>query len=209
MVEDFRGRTLRLFGLPLEESCEISVVNDKPWMAYNWYLGKGRSRIVFNQDFPMEIWGIPTAVAHETYPGHHTESAIKEHKLYIGEGRLEHSILLSNNPSSLISEGIAANALLAVASEAEIAATLVDCYARAGLPESDAGRALAFIEAFRQLKSVSDNQLLLLTSRSRARGLKSLTTEFANALSKGGRGPLLFASTRTPLAVLRLQLHTG
>ena len=140
LVEEFRSRTLRLFGLPPEESCEISVVNDKPWIAYNWYLGKGRSRIEFNNDFPMEMWNIPTAVAHETYPGHHTEFAIKENKLYLGEGRLEHSILLGNNPSSLISEGIAANALLAVASEAEMAATLADCYARAGLPESDAGQ---------------------------------------------------------------------
>jgi len=162
LVEEFRSRTLRLFGLPPEESCEISVVNDKPWIAYNWYLGEGRSHIEFNSDFPMEMWDIPTAVAHETYPGHHTEFAIKENKLYTGEGRLEHSILLSNNPSSLISEGIAANALLAVASEAEIAATLADCYARAGLPESDAGRALAFMGALRQLNRVSDNQLLLL-----------------------------------------------
>lgn len=162
LLEEFRSRTLRLFDLPPEESCEISVVNDKSWMAYNWYLGRGRSRIEFNQDFPMELWGIPTTVAHETYPGHHAEAASKEHKLYIGEGRLEHAILLSNNPSSLVSEGIAANALLAVASEGELAAILADCYARAGLPESDARRALAFIGAFNQLKSVSDNQLLLL-----------------------------------------------
>jgi hypothetical protein len=131
-------------------------------MAFNRYLGAGRSHIEFNQDFPMEMWDIPTAVAHETYPGHHAEFAIKENKLYVGEGRLEHSILLSNNPSSLISEGIAANALLAVASEAEIAATLIDCYERAGLPESDAVRAFAFVGAHHQLKSVSDNQLLLL-----------------------------------------------
>jgi hypothetical protein len=162
LVEDFRSRTLRLFGLPPEESCEISVVIDRPWMAYNWYLGGGKSRIEFNQDYPMEMWSIPTAVAHEAYPGHHTEYAIKENKLYIGEGRLEHSIVLDNTPSSLISEGIAANALLAVASEAEIAAMFIDCYARAGLSESDAERALAFVEAHRQLESVSDNQLLLL-----------------------------------------------
>ncbi len=162
LVEDFRGRTLRLFGLPPEESCEISLVSDRPWMAFNQYLGNGKSHIEFNQDFPMEIWEFPTAVAHETYPGHHAEFAIKEHKLYIGEGRLEHSILLSNNPSSLISEGIAANALPAVASEAEIAAIFIDCYSRAGLSERDARRALAFVEARRQLESVSDNQLLLL-----------------------------------------------
>jgi hypothetical protein len=162
LVEDFRGRTLRLFGLPPEESCEISTVIDRPWRAYNWYLGEGKSRIEFNQDLPMEMWNIPTVVAHETYPGHHAEHAIKENKLYIGEGHLEHSIVLLNTPSSLISEGIAANALLAVASEAEIAATLIDCYERAGLPKSDAVRAMAFVEACRRLESVMDNQVLLL-----------------------------------------------
>jgi len=162
LIEDFRARTRRLFGLPPKERCEVSVVIDRPWMAYNRYLGNGKSRIEFNQDFPMEMWDIPTAVAHETYPGHHTEFAIKENKLYIGEGRLEHSIVLSNAPSSLISEGIAANALQAVASEAEIAATLIDCYERAGLPRSDAVRAIAFAEARRKLDSVADNQLLLL-----------------------------------------------
>jgi hypothetical protein len=162
LVEDFRSRTLRLFDLPPEERCEISTVTDRPWRAYNWYLGQGRSHIEFNQDLPMEMWNIPTVVAHETYPGHHAEYAIKENKLYIGEGRLEHSIVLLNTPSSLISEGIAQNALLAVASEAEIAATLIDCYARAGLPKSDAERALAFVEARRQLERVADNQVLLL-----------------------------------------------
>lgn len=162
LVEDFRSRTLRLFGLPPEDRCEISTVIDKPWRAYNWYLGEGKSRIEFNQDFPMEMWNIPMVVAHEAYPGHHAENAIKENKLYIGEGRLEHSIILSNTPSSLIAEGIAQNALLAVASEAEIAGTFIDCYERAGLPRSDAVRAMAFVEACRQLESVTDNQVLLL-----------------------------------------------
>jgi hypothetical protein len=162
LVEDFRSRTLRLFGLPPGESCEISTVMDRPWRAYNWYLGERKSRIEFNLDFPMEMWEIPTAVAHETYPGHHAEHAIKENKLYNGEGRIEHSIILNNNPSSLISEGIAKNALLAVASEAEIAAILIDVYARAGLSKRDAVRAMGFGKAYRQLDSVADNQILLL-----------------------------------------------
>jgi hypothetical protein len=162
LIEEFRTRTLDLFGLPFQESCEVSLAIDKPWMAYHRYLGNGRSRIEFNQDFPMEMWDIPTAVAHETYPGHHAELAIKENRLYLREGRLEHSIALSNNPSSLISEGIAASALAAVASEPEIATILTDCYTRAGLPESDAARAFAFVGAQSRLKRVSDNQLLLL-----------------------------------------------
>jgi hypothetical protein len=87
----------------------------------------------------MEMWNIPTVVAHETYPGHHAEHAIKENRLYIGEGHPEHSIVLLNTPSSLISEGIAANALLVVASEAEISEHFSDCSRNPQLPRSFAG----------------------------------------------------------------------
>lgn len=162
LLEDFRGRTLELFGLPPGESCETAVVADQSWRAYNWYLGDGKSRIEFNQDFPLEIWDIPTTVAHEAYPGHHTERAIKENRLYHDGGRLEHAIALSNTPSALISEGIATNGLRAVVSPSDLAAILKDCYQRAGLPESDAARAADFIEASRALESVVDNQVLLL-----------------------------------------------
>jgi hypothetical protein len=110
----------------------------------------------------MEVWDIPFIVAHEAYPGHHTEFAIKENKLYLGKGQLEQSIHLSNNPSALIAEGIAKNALMAIASKAEIADILVDIYAQAGLAKSDASHAMAFIAANQQLESVTDNQVLML-----------------------------------------------
>jgi hypothetical protein len=162
LLEDFRGRTRRMFALPPGESCEIAVVMDQPWRAYNWYLGRRKSRIEFNQDAPLEAWDIPTTVAHEAYPGHHTERVLKEDRLYLEAGRLEHSIALNNSPSALVSEGIAKNALRVLAAEDEIAAILMDCYERAGLPRSDAVRARAFVEAYNRLDSVTDNQVLLL-----------------------------------------------
>jgi hypothetical protein len=162
LMENFRGRARHLFNLPSNETCEISFVTDVPWRAYNWYQGKGQSRIEFNQDLPLEMWDIPTTVAHETYPGHHTERVLKENNLYLGEGRLENAIALSNTPSALISEGIAANALLALVPEDEIATILLDCYERAGLSRQDALHAPAFMAAYRQLESVVDNQVLLL-----------------------------------------------
>jgi hypothetical protein len=162
LVEHLRGRTSTLFGLPPEEDCDVAFVRDKPWIAYNWYLGDRRSSIEFNQDVPIEIWNLPFTVAHETYPGHHAEFAIKEHRLYRGEGRPEHSILLSNSPSSLVSEGIAKNALEVVATEDEIAAITIQCYEDAGLPRGDATRVMDFIKAYRCLDKVTDNQVLLL-----------------------------------------------
>lgn len=162
LVEHLRGRTSAVFGLPPEEDCDVAFVRDKPWLAYNWYLGDHRSHIEFNQDIPIEMWSLPFAVAHETYPGHHAEHAIKEHRLYRGEGRPEHSILLSNTPSSLVSEGIAKNALEAVATEDEIAATTMRWYEDAALPRGDATRVMDFIKAYRRLDKVTDNQVLLL-----------------------------------------------
>ena len=117
LVELLRGRTVALFGLPPGEDCEVTFVRDKPWIAYNWYLGDYKSHINFNQDVPIEMWNLPYAIAHEMYPGHHTEFAIKEQLIYRGEGRPEHSILLSNTPSSLVSEGIAENGLEAIENE--------------------------------------------------------------------------------------------
>ena len=149
LVELLRGRTVALFGLPPGEDCEVTFVRDKPWIAYNWYLGDYKSHIDFNQDVPIEMWNLPYAIAHEMYPGQHTEFAIKEQRLYRGEGRPEHSILLSNTPSSLVSEGIAENGLEAIENE------------DAALPQDDAARVMDFIKAYR-LEKVTDNQVLLL-----------------------------------------------
>ena len=51
------------------------------------------------------------AAAHEGYPGHHTEFVVKEYYLYRKNSQFEHSILLLNSPTLIISEGIANNAL--------------------------------------------------------------------------------------------------
>ena len=165
IIADIRRRTRRSFALPADEECEVAFVADKPWRAYNWYLGNGKSLIEINSDASLEMWDIPIMVAHETYPGHHTERTVKEFKLYVEQKRVEHSIALNNTPSALISEGIATNALEAIASEAEIDAMLVECYARAGLPKSDAVRARAFAQAYGKLESVADNQMLLMYGR--------------------------------------------
>lgn len=162
LLAELRERTLRLVDLQPTDNIKIETVKDKPWMANNNYIGSGHSRVELNEDVPMEVWNLLITVAHEAYPGHHTEYSTKEASLFIGQDRLECSIFPSNNPSSLISEGIAKNGLSAVLSEAEISALLGDTYSRAGLLERDAQIATNFISANRALEKVSDNQLLLL-----------------------------------------------
>ena len=106
VADDFRSRTLSLFELPEGESVEVEYVSDEPWTAFNYYQGDLRSRIAVNTDVPMTPDVLAELVAHEAYPGHHTEHAWKE-QLHVREGRLEESALMVGTPMSLVSEGIA------------------------------------------------------------------------------------------------------
>jgi hypothetical protein len=166
-VEDLRRRTLSRFPLPHEETCEFVNVRDKPWLAYNAYKGSGRSRIEFNQDRPFYLHQLPEIVAHETYPGHHTESAIKEERLFRAEGWMEQSVVLSNAPSALVSEGLATNALSVIAEPEEVVGYYADLLAAAGLPAEEAQRLFDFVQLGRPLEEVSGNQILLLHGEKR------------------------------------------
>jgi hypothetical protein len=81
LVADFRARTESLFSLPAGESVEVEYVSDEPWAAFNYYLGGLRSRIAVNTDVSLTPTFVTGLIAHETYPGHHTEHAWKEELL--------------------------------------------------------------------------------------------------------------------------------
>jgi len=104
-----RERAETLVGLPEGESVEYEYVADKPWTAFNYYQGDLQSRIEVNTDAPSVPDAVLEWVAHETYPGHHTEHAWKE-QLLTQNGRLEESIILIPTPQSVMSEGIATTA---------------------------------------------------------------------------------------------------
>jgi hypothetical protein len=107
LVVELRRRTIELFGLPEGEQAELDYVSDEPWSAYNYYLGGLRSRVAINLDVPMVPSFVTELIAHEIYPGHHTEHAWKEQLLVRNRGRLEESIILVGAPQALIAEGIA------------------------------------------------------------------------------------------------------
>jgi hypothetical protein len=107
LIAELRGRTVELVGLPEDESVELALVSDEPWLAFNYYLGDLRSRVVFNTDLPWRSTDLLLVVAHELYPGHHTEHAWKEALLLRGAGQLEESAQLIGTPQSLVSEAIA------------------------------------------------------------------------------------------------------
>jgi hypothetical protein len=107
IAEDLRERTRDLYGLPNGEGSELDFVSDEPWSAYNYYLGGLRSRVAVNLDVPMVPSLIAELIAHELYPGHHTEHAWKEQLFVRDAGEIQESILLIGTPQSLIAEGIA------------------------------------------------------------------------------------------------------
>lgn len=111
ITERLRERTRHKFDLPGEESFTVEFVTNQPWGAYNNYLGGYRSIIQINMDQPARIDLLPALVAHEGYPGHHTELSIKEHKLIGQKQYIEHVVALINSPSCVIAEGIATSAL--------------------------------------------------------------------------------------------------
>lgn len=116
---ELRGRTASLYGLPEGESVVFETVENEPWSGFNYYLGGRRSRVVINTDLPIHALDVPDLVAHEMYPGHHTEHSWKEALLVDREGRLEESLFLTGTPQAIVSEGIATLALETILGDEE------------------------------------------------------------------------------------------
>ena len=101
--------------LPEDESITLKLVNDNKnevkWSYYEWYLGNFNSRLDINPNYDIFWTSFLLVAAHEGYPGHHTEFAVKEMMLYHKLNQFEHSILLVHSPRLIISEGIADTAI--------------------------------------------------------------------------------------------------
>jgi hypothetical protein len=107
LAEDLRERTRTLFGLPENESVEFALVSNEPWSGFNYYLGGLRSRVVINTDLPVLSTSLGHLVAHEAYPGHHTERVRKEVGLVRRHRCWEESIVVIGTPHNLLAEGLA------------------------------------------------------------------------------------------------------
>lgn len=107
LSEVFREQTGRAFGLPRGEALDFELVKSKPWSGFNYYLGGFRSRVAINIDLPVLSTSLAHLVAHEAYPGHHTEHTRKERDLVNRNRQFEESIFLVGTPQCLIAEGLA------------------------------------------------------------------------------------------------------
>jgi hypothetical protein len=166
ILPELRERTAAIVDLPADEAIEIQMVSAQPWSGYNWYLGNARSRVDLNTDLPIHAFRLTELLAHECYPGHHTEHTLKE-RLYTIEGLGEHALQLINTPECLISEGIATTAEGMVFSPEELVRFRRDrVYPAAGI-RGDPEREIAIAAARRELASVPGNAALLLHEEER------------------------------------------
>jgi hypothetical protein len=108
--EATRERTAALVELIPGEGLELRLTKNEPWSAYNWYQGNGRSLIEVNTDIPVNALSVLETIAHEGYPGHHTEAQLKERYLWQERGYGEQAVALLNSPAAVIAEAIATTA---------------------------------------------------------------------------------------------------
>jgi hypothetical protein len=168
-LKETRRRTAALFELPEGENLTLELVSDQPWSAYNWYLGNYQSRVELNTDLPLRASSAIPLQAHEAYPGHHTEHALKEQILYHGEGRGEHAVQLLLAPECVVSEGLANSGRELIFDDQALAAFLGQAlYPLAGLPDVDVEQQLALTQAAEGLRWVSANAALLLHREGRS-----------------------------------------
>lgn len=155
-----RDRVRAEYPLPDTETITYEVVTDKPWSGFNYYHGDYRSTVAVNADLKQQMANLPRLVAHESYPGHHTEHCRKEAGLVERQGQLEQTIFLVNTPQCLMAEGLADLALYAAIGPGW-GAWASEIYADLGL-RFDGERAEAVSETMAGLADVRQDAALML-----------------------------------------------
>ena len=148
------------FPLPDTETVTYEVVTDKPWSGFNYYLGDYASTVAVNADLKQHMSTLPRLVAHESYPGHHTEHCRKEAGLVAGLNQQEQTIFLVNTPQCLMAEGLADLALYAAIGP-DWGGWATEIYADLGL-RFDGERSAAVSEAAAALADVRQDAALML-----------------------------------------------
>jgi hypothetical protein len=121
MLAEARQRTKAILNLPEGEELLLVPKREVNYGAANWYQGTYRSRLELNLDRPVFLPNLLYQMCHEAYPGHHTESCMKERHLFHEKGYLEQSVFFALGPQVVIAEGIASLAAEMIFSSAEAA----------------------------------------------------------------------------------------
>lgn len=152
------------YPLPDHEHVSYEVVGDKPWSGFNYYLGNYHSKVAINSDLKQHMANLPHLIAHEAYPGHHTEHCRKEAGL-VAAGQAEQTLFLVNTPQCLMAEGLADLALRSIVGPGW-GRWAQEIYADLGL-RFDGDRAERLATASADLLGVRQDAALLLHDRRR------------------------------------------
>ena len=159
-----RPRAAEIVELPPGERADFETIRGEPWQAFNDYRGDLRSVVQVNEDLPISLISLVETVAHEAYPGHHTERICKEQLLYRDRSRLETCVMIVSSPEVLITEGIATNAL-----EAAVANDGLDALLKVtddlGLPVDPAVAEVVHIEGARLFEAGTNAARMLHEGR--------------------------------------------
>ena len=152
----------------LPEHIDFEIARDVAWSGFNYYLGGFASRVAVNADIGHRMSQFGVLVAHECYPGHHTEHCRKEDLLVNRGGQAEHTIFLVNTPQCLMAEGLGDLALTAAVGPGWgrwLADVLGDLLDGGGGPLFDPDLAEALELASRPLNTVRQNAAIMLHDR--------------------------------------------
>jgi hypothetical protein len=161
IAAEARRRTAELVALPEGDEVRFELVSDKPWSGYNWYLGDARSLVEINTDLPIKANSLLDLVCHEAYPGHHTEHALKERRLFRERGWGEQAIQLINTPECVVAEGIATLAADMIFGDGAHAWAAENLYPLAGIT-GDPEREARIAKAQWNLRALSGNAAIML-----------------------------------------------
>ena len=169
-LDEVRGRSAELLELPPGEQVELAFVRDQPWSGYNYFQGQYRSRIEINLDVPPEAFKLHSFLAHEAYPGHHTELALREQKQFRDLGQFEYCVSPLFTVQGTMSEAIAEVGVDVIFPPDQVVAWLErELLPRAGLPPAEARRWARIREPLERLEDSYDNLVFLMFDEQRSK----------------------------------------
>ena len=163
VMRKLRERTRERFGLPDGEHIDIELVTDRPFTAALYYRGERSSVMELNTAAPFFFLHLLTnLMAHELYPGHHTEFCLKESHLIRGQGWHELWVIPTLSPQVFMAEMIATHAREMIMTDDEYLDFLRrELLPRSKLTVSELGEPVQMLKAYRMLAPVGLNAVFM------------------------------------------------
>ncbi|MCF1450501.1 hypothetical protein FS815_27380 [Agrobacterium vitis] len=162
IMDWLQSRVRKLLTLPVGERADIFLNDALLSMAYHRYQGNMISTMEINPMRVMDIAGLISLIAHEVYPGHHTELVIKECTLNRRRGWREHQVTIIDAPSCVIAEGIATRGLYVIITQDELIERCGELLTLSGLDRGDAETRVQVEKSRQILRNIVNNAALLL-----------------------------------------------